>query len=827
MISVQNPELQLAFDFVQYTNRHIFLTGKAGTGKTTFLHQLKSISPKRMAVVAPTGVAAVNAGGVTIHSFFQLPFHPFIPESYSGSSQGSQPISFKLGKEKINIIRTLDLLIIDEISMVRSDLLDAIDAVLKRYKNRNVPFGGVQLLMIGDIQQLSPVVKENDWEMLGKYYDTPFFFGSRALQSTDYVTIELKHIYRQQDLTFIDLLNQVRNNCLDSQSLALLNKRYDPAFSTLEHEGYITLTTHNYQSQALNESRLNQLQGKEQTFTAQITDEFPEYAYPTALELKLKTGAQVMFVKNDISRDKLYFNGKIGKIIAIKEHQIVVQCPGESNGISVEKAEWQNMKYSLNPESYEIQETVIGTFVQYPLKLAWAITIHKSQGLTFDHVVIDAHASFAHGQVYVALSRCRTLEGLVLSTPLKNQSIISDHSVSAFTREQESNQPGRLHLLESRRSYALFLISELFDFNPLLRLIYTLRKQIQENQSSLVDTSDKFPEKMAQLVREELADVSGKFLGQVTQLLIHNPEPENNETLQTRISKASAYFIQKITDLVVEPLKNMGFETDNKTVRKLLEEALKNVRTEAIYKSLCLETMADGFEIQKYLQVKARSVLESQQIKMQKVPEKSDSESPHPLLIKTLKKWRDHKSREQKLPAYMILHQKAIHAIVAAMPSQLSDFKKVKGVGKSKLAQYGDELLEIVQQYCASNDLPIKEPVVESEKPDVPKKESRQISYTYFKEGKSISEIATMRNMTANTVEGHIAYYIGTGEIPISTFVSDDRVEIISNAFENQEDFRLSPVKAALGDQVSWGEIRFVLKHLEFIGRVQKQEMSS
>ncbi len=827
MISVQNPELQLAFDFVQFTNRHIFLTGKAGTGKTTFLHQLKSISPKRMAVVAPTGVAAVNAGGVTIHSFFQLPFHPFIPESYSGSSQASQPISFKLGKEKINIIRTLDLLIIDEISMVRSDLLDAIDTVLKRYKNRNMPFGGVQLLMIGDIQQLSPVVKENDWELLGKYYDTPFFFGSRALQSTDYVTIELKHIYRQQDQIFIDLLNQVRNNCLDAQSLALLNKRYDPAFNTLENEGYITLTTHNYQSQTLNDSRLDQLQGKEHTFMAQITDEFPEYAYPTGLELKLKTGAQVMFVKNDISRDKLYFNGKIGKIIAIKEHQIVVQCPGESHTISVEKAEWQNMKYSLNPESYEIQETIIGSFVQYPLKLAWAITIHKSQGLTFDRVVIDAHASFAHGQVYVALSRCRTLEGLVLSTPIKNQSIISDHSVSAFTREQESNQPGSLQLLESRRSYALFLISELFDLNPLLRLIYTLRKQIQENQSSHVNAYDALPEKMAQSVREELVDVSGKFQGQVTQLLIRNPEPETNEALQTRISKASAYFTQKITDLVVEPLKNMGFETDNKTVRKLLDEALKNVRTEAVYKTLCLETMANGFDIQKYLQVKARSVLESQQIKVQKEPVKSDSKSAHPLLIKTLKTWRDRKSRELKLPAYMILPQKAIHAIVAAMPSRLSDFKKVKGIGKIKLAQYGDELLEIVQQFCASNDLPVKESVVESEKPDVPKKESRQISYAYFKEGKSISEIATLRNMTANTVEGHIAYYIGTGEIPISTFVSEDMVEIISNAFENQEDYRLSPVKAALGDQVSWGEIRFVLKHLEFKGRVQKQELTS
>ncbi len=444
METVQNPELQLAFDFIQFTNRNVFLTGKAGTGKTTFLHNLKRSSPKRMIVVAPTGVAAINAGGVTIHSFFQLAFHPHIPtanEQPSPVGRSQEGGNFKMSREKVNIMKSLDLLVIDEISMVRADLLDAVDSILRRYKNHLLPFGGVQLLMIGDLQQLAPVVKEEDWEMLGKYYDTAFFFGSLALQQTDYITIELQHVYRQKDLSFITLLNKIRDNQLDSSALQELNKRYDPEFDPDSDEGYITLTTHNAQAQSLNDSRLLKLPGKIQTFKARVKDDFPEYAYPTAFELHLKTGAQVMFVKNDISKDKLYFNGKIGTIVDIDDDVITVQCPEDPDAIPVEKVEWQNMKYTLDDETKEIQETVIGTFTQYPLKLAWAITIHKSQGLTFDKVIIDARAAFAHGQVYVALSRCRTLEGIVLSTPVSQRGIITDPTVSGFVGAIERNHP--------------------------------------------------------------------------------------------------------------------------------------------------------------------------------------------------------------------------------------------------------------------------------------------------------------------------------------------------------------------------------------------------
>ena len=346
-----NPQLELAFNFLQYTNQNIFLTGKAGTGKTTFLRNLKKQSPKRMVVVAPTGVAAINAGGVTIHSFFQMSFGPQIPVSPDQQRQVAVPADGnvaagikRFSREKINIMRSLDLLVIDEISMVRADVLDGIDEVLRRYKNRYKPFGGVQLLMIGDLQQLAPVVKDDDWAILKDYYDTCFFFSSHALKRSKFMGIELNHIFRQSDQRFIDLLNKVRENRMDAATLQELNQRHIPGFNPEEKEGYITLTTHNYQSQQINDSKLGQLGAQSHRFKAEVQGEFPEYSYPTDLELELKVGAQVMFVKNDISADKRFYNGKIGKITNIDDETIEVQCPGDYLPIDVEKAEWAKCK---------------------------------------------------------------------------------------------------------------------------------------------------------------------------------------------------------------------------------------------------------------------------------------------------------------------------------------------------------------------------------------------------------------------------------------------------------------------------------------------------
>ena len=448
-----NPQLELAYDFLEYTGVNVFLTGKAGTGKTTFLRELKRRSPKRMIVVAPTGVAAINAGGVTIHSFFQLPFGPYVPGVTEVVGQGDKlHYTHKFNREKINIIKTIDLLVIDEISMVRADLLDAVDDILRRYRSKNEPFGGVQLLLIGDLQQLAPVVKEDEWALLKQHYASAFFFHSKALAATRYVMIELKHVYRQQDREFVDLLNRVRENRVDTAVLGMLNRRYIPDFKPSDEEGYITLTTHNHQAQRINDVKMAELSTRAYSFKAEVKDNFPTYSYPTEETLVLKQGAQVMFVKNDSSPEKRYYNGKIGKITAINDRSIEVVGKEDGLKIQVTPEEWTNTRYTLDEETREITETVEGTFKQYPLKTAWAITIHKSQGLTFERAIVDANAAFAHGQVYVALSRCKTFEGLVLSSPVTMSSLVSDGAIDEFVREAEQKEPNKEELQQDRKS---------------------------------------------------------------------------------------------------------------------------------------------------------------------------------------------------------------------------------------------------------------------------------------------------------------------------------------------------------------------------------------
>lgn len=459
-----NIELNTAWEFVEKTGKSVFLTGKAGTGKTTFLKRVVEESKKRVVVVAPTGIAAINAGGVTIHSFFQLPLHPFIPGMKIESK-------FAFSKEKRSIIKTIDILIIDEISMVRSDLLDAIDSVLRRFRNRHKPFGGVQLLMIGDLQQLSPVVTDEDVQFLSQYYPSPYFFGSHALARTDYVTIELKEVYRQQDAVFISMLNAVRGGRPSIEVIRALNSRYCPGFVPPPDEGYIRLTTHNHIADEYNSRQLSLIDDQTHSFEAEVSGNFPESSYPVDFRLELKAGAQVMFVKNDPSSDKRYYNGKIGIVTDFYEEYIMVQCPGGDEKIAVEPLEWENSRYVINEQTQEMESEVIGIFRQYPLRLAWAITIHKSQGLTFDKAIIDAASAFASGQVYVALSRCRTLEGMVLATPLRQDAVITDLRVEDYIEGQEAAAVRSLSRLDSiKEEYYKELLGELFDFNELASL---------------------------------------------------------------------------------------------------------------------------------------------------------------------------------------------------------------------------------------------------------------------------------------------------------------------------------------------------------------------
>ncbi len=522
---LKNPELELASDFVEKTDRSIFLTGRAGTGKTTFLHSIKLNSLKRLVVVAPTGVAAINAKGVTIHSFFQMPFGPILPDA--GQMPNSRTsFNRKFNRNKIDIIRSLDLLIIDEISMVRADLLDGIDQVLRRYKDRAKVFGGVQVLMIGDLQQLSPVVKNNEWEMLKTYYKTPYFFSSRAFQQCDAIGIELQHIYRQDNEKFIGILNEIRNNKLTAKSANELNKRYMPDFIPAKDDGYITLTTHNNRANDMNRLELKKIKSKSFFYTADVEGKFPEYSYPTYKELELKKDAQVMFIKNDSSPEKRYFNGKIGKIIHLNAEEITVQCSGDAFEIVCKREIWENMTYSIDQKSKEISENWIGSFSQIPLRLAWAITIHKSQGLTFDKAIIDAKASFAHGQTYVALSRCRTLEGIVLKSAISEKSIINDSRVLSFNKNIEDNPPTDDILKESLKIYQLNLISELFNYYTFLYPVKRLIDIYYKNRSSL---EGRIIEPLTILKEEgivKLLQISDGFSNQLKELSEEIPDPE-------------------------------------------------------------------------------------------------------------------------------------------------------------------------------------------------------------------------------------------------------------------------------------------------------------
>ena len=805
----QNSQLDLAFNFVQYTDKNIFLTGKAGTGKTTFLHQLKKTSLKRMAVVAPTGVAAINAGGVTINSFFQLPFGPYIP----GNTAKTEHKRFS--KEKINLIKSLDLLVIDEISMVRADTVDQIDEVLRRFKDHKRPFGGVQLLMIGDLHQLSPVVKDEDWAILKNYYPNLFFFSSKALMATQPVSIELKHIYRQVDSDFIDLLNSVRQNQIDENVLKKLNQRYIPDFNPSDEEGYITLTTHNKSAQEINEGKLKELSSPVHKFKAVIQDDFPEYSYPTVAELELKKGAQVMFVKNDPSRERLFFNGKIGIITSISDDHILVKCPGDLSEIVVNPLEWTNIKYELDTQSKELREKIIGTFTQFPLKLAWAITIHKSQGLTFEKAVIDANLAFAHGQVYVALSRCKSFEGMVLRSPISFNSVKTDGTISEYTRNAKDNEPGEQQLIASRIAFQQSLIFELFDFNTLKSLYFHLKKLSEDHHTILDPGFTDSLNQMRALAEKEIYEVADNFKKQLTNYFSSDILPEENTELQNRIKKACVYFNEKISTVFYEALKKLNTDTDNKAVGTSIKGILDDFFKEIAIKIALMKGISDGFNTTNYLKIKSNTEIDYKPAKSPTINTSLSENILHPELYQAIRAWRDELAREWGVPLYLVLAQKSILEILRLLPSNPAELENVKGLGKTRVKQYGSDLLEIINSYCKEHgiereifELPIKEKKI--------KTDTKKLSFDLFKQGKTISEIAKERAFTTGTIEGHLAHYILSAEISVFDIVPKIKVaKIMAYLIQNPESSTLE-TKIALGDEVSYGEIRAVLNHLAY-----------
>ncbi len=541
---------QIAAQYANSTSRNIFLTGRAGTGKTTFLRSFVNKTHKKCVVAAPTGIAAINAGGVTLHSLLQLPFGCFIPAELPPGMgeidvEINTPASIarnrRMNKSKQALLREVELLVIDEVSMLRADLLDAIDAMLRSIrKQRYVPFGGVQMLFIGDLLQLPPVIKDREWRYLRPYYKSAYFFEAHALKNNEPVYIELEKIYRQSDQDFIELLGRFRNNNPSPQDLERLNQKFTPDYKAKIKDGYILLTTHNYKADEVNRNALDNLKGKTYTFKAAVEDDYPENNFPLDYELKIKQGARVMFIKNDLSGESRFYNGKIGSVSQVDKEDIEVSFEDGSEPVVLERHIWENKRYTLNQENGEIEEKVIGSFSHYPIKLAWAVTVHKSQGLTFDKAVLDLSGAFAPGQVYVALSRLRSSEGLALSSRLAPNSLQIDSHVCSYAENKKVPDQLTQNLESERVKFVGDMARQAFYFAPLKReLVYHFQSYDKDQSKSAKQKHKLWAGELLNKMDSPL-EVAQKFLQQIAAIA---EKPETDLLfLQKRIEAAKAYF---------------------------------------------------------------------------------------------------------------------------------------------------------------------------------------------------------------------------------------------------------------------------------------------
>mgnify|MGYP002651344846 CR=1 FL=1 len=834
-----NTLFQLAADLVNQSNRSLFLTGKAGTGKTTFLKYIRENCAKQMAVLAPTGVAAINAGGVTIHSFFQLPFSPFLPTSTGTgfSAAENQPVNrhnlisrLRFNDEKRKTLRQLELLVIDEISMVRCDLLDAMDMILRHFRRRPYErFGGLQLLFIGDMFQLPPVVKDAEWSLLQEHYDSPYFFSSHVLKEEPPLYIEFDKIYRQSEEQFINVLNQVRNNRLEQDGLALLDSRFQPELQRSKDDGYIVLTTHNEQAKNINTLALKKLEEKAIIYKAEVEKDFPPSAYPAEENLHLKTGAQVMFIKNDSAeKGKRYFNGKIGWVTALEEDKITVQCKDEADEIEVEREQWQNIRYSVDKTAQSIQEEVLGSFSQFPLRLAWAITIHKSQGLTFEKAIIDAGEAFAPGQVYVALSRCTSLDGLVLKSRIRPGRLFTDQRIVQFSQQLSSSARLKQELEEARRHYQLQLLLDVFDFRNPLAGCAELKQYIAEHKTSFnTETIHWLDELTGHLQAAD--EVAQKFHNWLKAAFAKPDSPEENKALQERCAKAAVHFTTAINNTLIL-LQQSPAITDSKLHAKEYNEQLKDIFVQLSFTKHLLSGFDGNLQPAEWLQRKKKFITPFLAVNAYAGASQKQTSSPHPVLHKQLKELRDSLCSQKNLPVYLVAGSNTLDEMARYLPQTTEELGKISGFGEVKLKQYGPAFLEIIVAYCTEKKLPSliheKEPKRErATKTGATRKKGDTHAETLrlYKEGNNISAIAEQRALTTSTIEGHLSKFIRSGEISIHEIVSSEKFILVESLVKETPDISFTTLKQKLPSEISYGEIRMVMAGIEFLSGEKKE----
>ncbi len=736
--------------FINQTQRSVFLTGKAGTGKTTLLREIIQTTHKNTVVVAPTGIAALNAGGVTIHSMFQLPFGAFIPdasaeipfsESMKFETKYTLSRHFKMNRQKKDVIQNMELLIIDEVSMLRADLLDAIDFMMQTVRKKKSPFGGVQVLFIGDLLQLPPVVKDDEWRVLRNYYRGKFFFHSHVMQQYPPLYIELSKIFRQTDEKFISVLNNLRNNQISQQDISVLNQFVKPDFDLKANKGYITLTTHNAKADAINSTSLNDLVGKSIKYKAEIVDDFPEKIYPLEAVLELKVGAQIMFVKNDPSADKHYFNGKMGVIESLSGAEIMVHFPEEKKSIEVEKYEWENIRYTVNPVTKEIIEEVLGTFTHYPIKLAWAITVHKSQGLTFDKAALDVSQVFLPGQAYVALSRLRSLNGLILLSPLRMNGISNDQDVMDFSLNKASDTVLENELQQETRNFIYNYLINSFNFNhPAQEWRNHQFSYGHESEKSEKSKSGAWAESQAGVVWQ-LLDPAQKFIGQLNRLF--SAPNFDLKHISERVEAAVNYFLPQLDQMVYDILMKIEEVKRQKKAKTFYDEltALEEVTTDSVLRLMKTQVLMDTLNAGKEI---SKDNLQSEAIR---------------------------NYRKQKVETVY------------------EEFKKLN------INLVNDDFDD--DRYASK-----KSAKKES------KKSTFEETYELWLQKHSIEEISKLRKLTVTTIYGHISKLVEEGKVSISEVFPEDKILKLKELFKDSEGLTLGELKEKSDDSFTWDELR-------------------